>query len=173
MPRSELTLTIKRVEGMITYVRENLDEGEYDLFLDLILPEPEPVKVAKKRVGNTSLRCKAELLDGSMCHMTKAHSIHSTGNKEPNAHKFLPKKLNKGGSKSARASGMAAAISNSLNQQRQVVSDNPELTGPTCAKDGCSWKEEDLIHDPLGGYAGYHPFVSAALPVAHEAGAGG
>lgn len=46
--RSPLTETIKRVEGMIAYVRENLDEGEYDLFLDLILPEPEPVKAAKK-----------------------------------------------------------------------------------------------------------------------------
>lgn len=46
--RSPLTQTIKRVEGMITYVRENLDDGEYDLFLDLILPEPEPAKAAKK-----------------------------------------------------------------------------------------------------------------------------
>lgn len=46
--RSPLTETIKRVEGMIAYVRENLDEGEYDLFLDLILPEPEPVKAVKK-----------------------------------------------------------------------------------------------------------------------------
>lgn len=122
--RSPLTSTIKRVKGMIAYVRENLDEGEYDLFLDLILPEPEPLKAAKK--GR--------------------------------------KKSSKGGSKSSRASGMAAAISNSLNQRRRVAGDNPELTGPTCAKDGCSWKEEDLIHDPRGGYAGYHPFVPAAQP---------
>lgn len=35
--RGPLTATINRVQGMIAYVRENL-----------ILPEPEPVKVAKK-----------------------------------------------------------------------------------------------------------------------------
>lgn len=49
MNRSPLTETIKRVEGMITYVRENLSTDEYMLFLDLLAPEPEPeAKPAKK-----------------------------------------------------------------------------------------------------------------------------
>jgi hypothetical protein len=33
---------------MIEYVRENLSEVEYDLFLDLLAPEPEVVKPVKK-----------------------------------------------------------------------------------------------------------------------------
>lgn len=57
--RSSLTPTIKRVEGMIEYVRENLDDGEYNLFLDLLVPEPEPVakptkKTRKKRATKSA-----------------------------------------------------------------------------------------------------------------------
>lgn len=74
--RSPLTTTINRVQGMIAYVRENLDEGEYDLFLDLILPEPEPVKAAKKgrkkssKGGSKSAR--AQSLSGAIQRTPKA-----------------------------------------------------------------------------------------------------
>lgn len=51
MPRSPLTETIARVQGMISYVRENLNPGEYDLFLDILVPEPvvEAARPAKKK----------------------------------------------------------------------------------------------------------------------------
>lgn len=41
--RSELSTTFQRVRGMVDYVRENLDDEEYDLFLDMVAPLPEPV----------------------------------------------------------------------------------------------------------------------------------
>lgn len=47
--RSPLTEIIFKVQGMITYVRENLSTDEYMLFLDLLVPLPEPeAKPAKK-----------------------------------------------------------------------------------------------------------------------------
>lgn len=62
MPRSPLTETIYRVQGMISYVRENLSTDEFMLFLDLLVPEPEPEtarttkKKRKPRVGSKSPR---------------------------------------------------------------------------------------------------------------------
>lgn len=59
--RSPLTETINRVQGMITYVRENLSTDEYMLFLDLLVPELEAVKTPatkkrKPRAGGKSPR---------------------------------------------------------------------------------------------------------------------
>jgi hypothetical protein len=128
--RSPLTETIKRVEGMIAYVRENLDEGEYDLFLDLILPEPEPVKAVKK--GR--------------------------------------KRAGKGGSKSSRASGMAAAINRSLESSRQAATKDDSEDDGFCA--ACNVQMGDNVHH-LESLPDYHPFQSKSDAVAHEAGAGG
>jgi hypothetical protein len=50
MARSPLTDTITRVQGMITYVRENLSDEEWNLFLDLVAPETvAPPKTTRKR----------------------------------------------------------------------------------------------------------------------------
>lgn len=46
--RSPLSEIYNRVDGMVTYVRENLTADEYALFLDRVAPEPEPVAVSKK-----------------------------------------------------------------------------------------------------------------------------
>lgn len=55
MPRSPLTETIKRAEGMVHYVQENLSEEEYMLFLDMVDPLPEPVqKPTKKKSSKKS-----------------------------------------------------------------------------------------------------------------------
>src|SRR6185369_5831870 len=62
------------------------------------------------------------------------------------------------GSKSARASGMAHAIKQSLERGKPETSDAlcvaqvPNLDVP------CGEREDALIHDPKGGYASYHPF---------------
>lgn len=84
MPRSPLTETIYRVQGMITYVRENLSTDEFMLFLDLLVPEPvaEPVKPAKK---------KRKPRTGSKRGASLAEQIKATGkvrdsDTDPNTH---------------------------------------------------------------------------------------
>jgi len=60
MARSPLTETIRRVQGMIDYARENLSTDEYMLFLDLLAPEPEtpiaPTKQRKRKSSKKSAR---------------------------------------------------------------------------------------------------------------------
>lgn len=59
MARSPLSETIYRVQGMITYVRENLSTDEFMLFLDLLVPEPEqetPKTPAKKKRKSSKSR---------------------------------------------------------------------------------------------------------------------
>lgn len=118
MPRSPLTETITRVEGMIEYVASNLSPEEFDLFLDKVAPLPEPEQGEAK-----------------------------------------PKRGRKKAAKSAskRSSGMAAALNRSLAQRDQSTS-----------VEECCFRYQDTaicgevasnpIHDPKGGYAGYHEF---------------
>lgn len=54
MPRSPLTETIKRAEGMVHYVQENLSAEEYMLFLDMVDPLPEPAKKPQKKSSKKS-----------------------------------------------------------------------------------------------------------------------
>ena len=49
MARSPLTEPVQRVQGMITYVQENLSTDEFNLFLDLLVPEPEQAPTKAKR----------------------------------------------------------------------------------------------------------------------------
>jgi len=49
MARSPITETLARVRGMIAYVQENLNPGEFDLFLDMVDPHPEPEQEKPKR----------------------------------------------------------------------------------------------------------------------------
>lgn len=86
--------------------------------------------------------------------------------------KTVKKASKKSASKSSRASGIAATIRGNLDQRRAASepTNDPSLTGPTCAREGCDWKAEDLIHDPKGGYAGYHEFQPATSAAAHGAG---
>lgn len=60
--RSPLTETFDRVKGMVVYVRENLSLEEYDLFLDMVAPEPalevetKPAKKARKKSSKSSTK---------------------------------------------------------------------------------------------------------------------
>lgn len=83
------------------------------------------------------------------------------------------KKSGKSSAKSSRASGMAAAINRSLSQGRQAAIQDPACSFRYKDDTYCTLPESSPIHDPEGGYAGYHEFQPVALPVAHEAGAGG
>jgi hypothetical protein len=90
--RSPLTETIFKVQGMITYVRENLSTDEFMLFLDLLVPEPEPVKepVKKKRKprgDNKSSRASnmAATLNRSLAQQREAATKDITGESEPSA----------------------------------------------------------------------------------------
>jgi|SRR6185436_18436995 len=97
MPRSPLTETINKVNGMVHYVQENLSADEYLLFLDYCVPEPEPevAKPAKKKSRklrgksvraagmaetlNRSLRQQRAITastDCEMCDYDSDHNIH-------------------------------------------------------------------------------------------------
>jgi hypothetical protein len=97
MARSPLTETISRVQGMITYVRENLSTDEYNLFLDLLAPEAEPevVKTTRKKRKRTSKSARAASLaeqikgksgitlcgaslesSGADCNLPEGHALH-------------------------------------------------------------------------------------------------
>src|SRR5687768_2703222 len=99
--RSRLTEVIRRVEGMISYVRENLSGDEYNLFLDLLVPEPEAEQPKVKR-------------------RRKSKTVSAT----PPKKKGLP----------------------------AVNSEGP------CSVENCGETADNAIHDPKGGYAGYHEF---------------
>lgn len=73
--------------------------------------------------------------------------------------------------KSARASGMAAAIKNSLQQGKQAAADDePKPNGDLCIAKipglgvECGDPELSRVHDKNAGYAGYHPFEAPAQP---------
>ncbi len=90
---------------------------------------------------------------------------------EQAAKKSRKKTGRKSGSKSSRASSLGATIKGNLDQRRTAsdLTNDPSLTGPACTKEGCDWKAEDLIHDPNGGYAGYHEFQPAGKSTAPSA----
>lgn len=109
MARSPLTPTIQRVQGMITYVQENLSTDEFNLFLDLLVPEPEPeqtpVKAKRGRKKKTTTAAPAKkrglptdatpLLstaptqdeedDGPRCHVCN-HGEHYQDHSKPSPH---------------------------------------------------------------------------------------
>lgn len=172
MARSPLTETINRVQGMITYVRENLSTDEYMLFLDLLVPEPEPEqkpikKKSSKRAGKKSARasslesaikghgnttCVAELAStGKPCGMARPHVIHSDHNQDVDAHDFLS-----AGQLRRRQQPSIGGFADDVDMIRCVaqVDDNGGLM--ECGKlvdDNCHHKTSD---------PGYHPFQPAA-----------
>lgn len=71
--------------------------------------------------------------------------------------------------KSPRASGMAAAIKNSLEQGKQAATDDvPKSNGQLCIAKipglgvECCDPKDNRVHDKNAGYAGYHPFEPPA-----------
>jgi hypothetical protein len=57
--RSPITETIRRVQGMILYVQENLSSDEYNLFLDMVDPQPEVTKPTRKKRASKSPRAQS------------------------------------------------------------------------------------------------------------------
>lgn len=87
--------------------------------------------------------------------------------------KTTAKRASKKSSKSALKSAHGQSISNAIQRtakSRVGDSDNGDASGQ-CSD--CGMTADMPIHDPDGGYLNYHPFVSAVLPEAHEASAGG
>lgn len=150
--RSPLTETIDRVKEMVAHVQNNLSDEEYDLFLDMVAPEPEPeAKPTKKASKKPSKSRKGGC---AACDYVKAAEIHLDSNLV-GYHVYQP-------AKSKRASGMAAALNKSLEQQRQAA--GTDIT--PCAfeyRDGmvCRELSDNGIHDSTMSYAGYHEFLPA------------
>lgn len=159
MPRSPLTEILERVEGMVTYVRENLNPDEYDLFLDKIAPQPLPeVKKPQKKAGKKEgEKRNIQKCDIDGCGLTKRAAIHKDATMR-GFHAFLAPQPAK---KSARASGMAKALNDNLSQRRQEVLDG--ITGESTAHtpDGlctnCVYVFGHNVHH-LPSVEGYHEF---------------
>lgn len=88
--RSPLTPTIYKVQGMISYVRENLSTDEYMLYLDLLVPEPEVAKPASKAKKKSA--SKPREYDSCLrCGTTKRDSSHKDQS-SPDYHEFQSSK---------------------------------------------------------------------------------
>lgn len=129
MARSILTTTVQRIQGLADQVL-GLPPEEYHYFLDLIDPQPEPEAPAKQKRKRTK---RAEPLSEE-----RRAAIHRKG---------LP----------PVASGMAAAIKNSLEQGQQAAAAAPtsEDDGPKC---GICGNPEDY-QDHFKPSPNYHEFV--------------
>lgn len=113
--RSPLTEAVQRVQSMIAYVRENLDDQEYDLFLDLINPEPEQ-KVGEKPKS----RKPKKILHCDACDYTKRHQVHKdTSRSDYHVFEKPTSQL-----KSKRAKGIAAALNENLQQGKEAKVDS-------------------------------------------------
>jgi hypothetical protein len=171
MARSPLTETIYKVQGMITYVRENLSTDEFMLFLDLLVPEPEPepeaVKPAKKKRKprgksqrasgmatqlNTRLTARERVRDEGVacakCDYNGDHNIHHLET-TVGYHEFQPP-----------ASG--ESFHPSLVPCAYIPNDGTGVP--------CELTADSAIHDPNGGYVDCHPYVAPAT--AHAASGG-
>lgn len=136
MPRSPLTKKFQIAQGMVEHVRENLDAEEYDIFLDMIAPEPEPAP--KKSMKTPTKERKIEKCVA--CNWTKRAAVH----KDPNAdgyHEFQ---------------GVAKVDKKTRSTVRRRGLPSTEML---CAAKDCGLNEGSPIHDSSFGYAGYHPFL--------------
>jgi hypothetical protein len=138
MARSPLTDTITRVQGMITYVRENLSTDEYNLFLDLLVPEQEapsakPKRKRKKAAASTTSgnsrrglpasarvalpHCVHEYPSGELCSTLESNTVHDQDSQYVLAHPFVaPTTAPRARNQSSRnGEGLPAGVSSEIN----------------------------------------------------------
>ena len=168
--RSPLTETFKRVTGMIDHVRENLDEEEYDLFLDLIVPPEPQAEKPKPRKPKKILHCDA-------CNYTKRHQVHKDSSRS-DYHEFQSAK---GSSKSRRARGMAAAIGESLQRGKEAKVDSNDSDDNGDNDSRCQFiRSDDKICNLLADHnvhhlkasMDYHEFVEGVEEESAQAASG-
>lgn len=153
--RSQLTETFKRVTGMIDYVRENLDDGEYDLFLDLIVPEPERVVEKSKPVK----RKKIEHCE--VCNYTRRALIH----KDESVRDYHQFQLSQPSSKSKRAKSIAEAVQKVTKLKDPARDEDGHIDSSKLCSfivndatgEQCDAIEDDPIHDLT--YSSSHEFT--------------
>lgn len=155
MPRSPLTETFKRVTGMIDYVRENLDDQEYDLFLDLINPEPEAKVIEKSKPIR---RKKIEHCE--VCDYTRRALVHKDESVK-DYHEFVSSKSSLS-TKSKRAKSIGEAIhktprvrmdDDDSNDDRGLCVVGIDSKGMTCGESA------DHNSHHLATHPDYHEFV--------------
>lgn len=147
--RSELTPIINHVNEVIAYVRENLDDQEYDLFLDMLVPESQPKVIEKPKPAK---RKKIEHCE--VCNYTRRALVHKDQSVK-DYHEFQSVQP-----KSKRAKGMAETLSKSLEAQRRMTtgSDNDadDIENTTCST--CGLAPDANVHH-LETWQGYHEFT--------------
>lgn len=153
--RSRLTPIIRRVQQMIDHVRENLDDEEYDLFLDLIVPEPERVtEKPKPRKPKKILHCDA-------CDYTKRHKVHKDS-RVVGYHEFQSPK-------SAAKSKRAKSLGEAIQKVTKVIVDTANSDGEYCAI--CAEAPDHNLHH-LQDLPNYHEFVEDVEEKSHALAAG-
>lgn len=127
-----------------------LSEAERELLMTALGPPQKPT--AKKSSTTTRVyeRCVR-------CGKTGGHGFHKDSSND-GYHLFQspPQPIKTAGKKSARAAGMAATISNSLQRGRGVVTGDRD---GSCAN--CDYAMDHNIHH-LESMTGHHPFTPAA-----------
>ena len=150
MPRSQLTEVIKRVRGMVEYVRENLNPGEYELFLDEIAPleESEDAKQpeAEDKKASQPPTCKFVFPDGERCGLFEDREIHGTG---PSQHKF---QVRKSRTKKALPDSVGQRVAEDVKKARDIQPGE-------CVQ--CPHPPDANVHH-LASTPGFHDFKEAA-----------
>lgn len=167
MPRSPLTDKFDEVQRAVDYVNA-LSEDVRLALMDRLWPEPEPAKKPQKKSSKKTggkgggVRCTYVYGSGVPCNRMAATTVH-VNEQHVDYHEFQPPKS----SKSARASGLGAAIDHNLSQRRREAME--DITGESkepCAK--CSLRADANIHH-LQTQDDYHEFQP---PAAHAASGG-
>lgn len=160
MARSPLTETINRVQGMITYARENLSTDEYMLFLDLLIPEPEvaaaPAKKKRKRsksprAASLATAIGSRALEGGVSKMRCTHVAEDgddpTACGEYTSNPIHDEKAGYGGYHPFAPPAQSARGQSSRNgqQQGQAASSATETVDVGDAPAGLSGSEKALV----------------------------
>lgn len=155
--------TLTNDETALLETLRKFTDSEREAFVEALQP-PMTTRSYQKQ---GSERCGHTFeISGALCNRMAKNATHYDKNLL-DYHKFEPKKVGgKSTSKSPRATALESQLKASVDERRQAKADAPELTGAMCVKESCGWKAEDVIHDPKGGYAGYHEFQPAEAQTA-------
>jgi hypothetical protein len=160
-------------ESALLETLRRFTDTEREAFVEALGPQ----KVAKKSTGKRSSKSPAvgKLPRCANCNAWEINPIHDRTANHPDYHAFIAKSAGK----SARASGMAAALNKSLQQQRQVtaIDDNEDDSRCTykLGEDGgslliCDALPDNNVHhkttDP--DYHQFQPATNAAHAGAGE-----
>lgn len=167
MPRSPLTESIQKVRRLVTEIQGTLTVDEFNLLLDELVPEPEPLKPATKKSNKKSSKSSQSETERvfkrcDTCGLTKRADVHKDS-QLGGYHEFIEKK-------SPRASGIHAQLKERRQEQRETARDDDDdiarcvmLIYDHGRAIDCNRPADDNVHH-LRTHPDHHPFVATAPP---------